>query len=130
MLNRLMFVYFLQRKGFLSSPGLNEEQRRDYLATHLKLSRQRRPGQFYPEFLKALFFEAFAKPEADRDPAARALTGQIPYLNGGLFLPHPIEERWPAIFIPDEAFDGILGLFGRYDWNLSGLCCLNRAGVG
>jgi Putative DNA-binding domain len=121
MLNRLMFVYFLQRKGFLSSPGLNEEQRRDYLATHLKLSQGRGKDMYYPEFLKALFFEAFAKPEADRDPNARSLTGQIPYLNGGLFLPHPIEERWPAIFIPDKAFDGILDLFGRYDWNLSDL---------
>ena len=120
MLNRLMFVYFLQRKGFLGSDSAGTGNR-EYLQTHLKHSRQRGPGQFYPEFLKALFFEAFAKPEADRDAAARQLTGQIPYLNGGLFLPHPIEERWPAIFIPDEAFDGILGLFGRYDWNLSDL---------
>ena len=90
-----------------------------YLQTHLKASRRRGPGQFYPEFLKALFFEAFARPEADRAAAARQLTGQIPYLNGGLFLPHPIEERWPAIFIPDDAFDGILELFKGYDWNLS-----------
>ena len=125
MLNRLMFVYFLQRKGFLGSDSVANFSAgtgdREYLQTHLKTSRQRGPGQFYPEFLKALFFEAFAKPEADRDDSARQLTGQIPYLNGGLFLPHPIEERWPAIFIPDDAFDGILGLFGKYDWNLSDL---------
>ena len=121
MLNRLMFVYFLQRKGFLGGGSLNEQQRRDYLAAHLNLSRQRGENRYYPEFLKALFFEAFAKPEAERDPAARTLTGQIPYLNGGLFLPHPIEKRWPQAFIPDHAFDGILELFGRYDWNLSDL---------
>jgi methylase of polypeptide subunit release factors len=117
-LNRLMFVYFLQRKGFLNVVGSRAGDL-NYLQTRLRESRSRGEGRYYPEFLKALFFEAFAKPEGDRSPESAALTGPIPYLNGGLFLPHPIEGRWPDIFIPDAAFDLMLGLFGRYDWNLS-----------
>ncbi|EYB66520.1 hypothetical protein DEIPH_ctg103orf0049 [Deinococcus phoenicis] len=117
-LNRLMFVYFLQRKGFLNVAG-SKSGDLNYLQTKLKESRGRGEGRYYPEFLKALFFEAFAKPDGDRSPESVALTGPIPYLNGGLFLPHPIEGCWPDIFIPDGAFDLMLGLFGRYDWNLS-----------
>ena len=79
LLNRLMFVWFLQKKFFLDGGNA------DYLHARLAQSQQRGPNRFFGEFLNALFFEAFAKPEADRSPAARALTGPIPYLNGGLF---------------------------------------------
>ncbi|MEJ1959139.1 MAG: hypothetical protein WDM70_06510 [Nitrosomonadales bacterium] len=33
---------------------------------------------FLGEFLSALFFEAFAKPKADRTPVVQTLTGDIP----------------------------------------------------
>ena len=79
-LNRLMFVWFLQKKLFLDGGDAN------YLPRQLAASRQRGPDRFFGEFLNALFFEAFAKPEAERSATARALTGRIPYLNGGLFL--------------------------------------------
>ena len=68
--------------------------------------------------MKTLFFEGFAKPEGKRSPESNALLGSIVYLNGGLFLEHQIEERWPDIAIPDAAFRNLLGLFSRYSWNL------------
>lgn len=112
LLNRLMFVYFLQRKGFLDGARL------DYLRDKLTMSRARGGDLFYQEFLRALFFEGFAKPASERSAAATALVGDVVYLNGGLFLPHPIEQRWPGITIPDAAFDNLFSLFGRYSWNL------------
>ena len=39
-------------------------------------------------------------------------------MNGGLFLKHPIEEKYPQIAISDRAFEQVLSLFGRYSWNL------------
>ncbi|MCX8521981.1 MAG: hypothetical protein ORN28_10660, partial [Rhodoferax sp.] len=58
LLNRLMFVWFLQKKGFLHAvPG---QPALDYLQLQLKNSQQRGPNRFYGEFLAALFFEAFA----------------------------------------------------------------------
>ena len=75
-------------------------------------------GRYYSEFLKTLFFEGFAKPADKRKPGANALLGSIVYLNGGLFLEHQIEERWPDITIPDAAFHNLLSLFSRYSWNL------------
>jgi hypothetical protein len=65
-----------------------------------------------------LFFEGFAKPAAQRDSKTNALLGEICYLNGGLFLPHRLEQRAP-IRIPDDAFSQLFELFGRYSWNLN-----------
>ena len=122
LLNRLMFVWFLQKKGFLSQIGL---QPFEYLREQLQQSEQRGPNRFFGEFLNALFFEAFAKPEAERSAEARALTGQIPYLNGGLFLHHPLEldaQRRPRVgttlTVADAAFKGIFELFASFTWHL------------
>ncbi|MGB3636919.1 MAG: ATP-binding protein, partial [Rivularia sp. (in: cyanobacteria)] len=110
-LNRLMFVYFLQRKGFIDNKDTN------YLHNKLENSQQRGENLFYQEFLQALFFESFAKPEIDRDKSIESLVGKIKYLNGGLFLKHRIEQDY-EISIADEAFKKVLDLFARYSWNL------------
>jgi hypothetical protein len=118
LMNRLMFIYFLQKKLFLD--GGNEH----YLEDKLAQSRKRRPDTYYSVFLKALFFEGFAKPEPARSVETKILLGRIRYLNGGLFLPHCVELNHgfpakPRIKIPDVAFENILRLFGRYSWNLN-----------
>lgn len=112
LLNRLMFIYFLQRKGFINNGDL------DYLQNKLSQSRGKGRDLFYQGFLKLLFFEGFAKPEQHRSPEARQTLGSIKYLNGGLFLPHPIEQHNSKIDVPDRAFENLLSLFQRYSWNL------------
>ena len=118
-LNRLMFVWFMQKKGFLDHADY------DYLPRQFAASQARGADRFFGEFLSALFFEAFAKPATDRTAAVRALTGDIPYLNGGLFLHHPLEldsNKQPrlgiTLRIPDRAFDGVFKLFAAFSWNL------------
>jgi hypothetical protein len=113
MLNRLMFVYFLQKKYFIN----NGDDL--YLQNKLAQSRERGRDLYYSEFLTTLFFEGFAKPEEERTEKARALLGTIKYLNGGLFLEHRIELDWKRIHIADKAFDNLFALFGRYSWNLN-----------
>ncbi|MFZ4480983.1 MAG: DNA methyltransferase, partial [Rhodoferax sp.] len=119
LLNRLMFVWFMQKKFFLDGGNA------DYLQTKLAASQQRGANRFFGEFLNALFFEAFAKPEADRSQAAKSLTGQIPYLNGGLFLHHKLEldaDHTPRVgttlTVADAAFEGIFKLFASFTWHL------------
>jgi hypothetical protein len=113
LLNRLMFIYFLQRKGFLDKGDLN------YLQHKLALSKQDDSDIFYSKFLKLLFFEGFAKPEDQRSSEVNKMLGQIKYLNGGLFLPHKVEQENAKISIPDKAFDNLFSLFQRYSWNLN-----------
>lgn len=118
-LNRLMFVWFLQKKFFLDGGNT------DYLQTKLAESRRRGKDRFFGEFLSALFFEAFAKPEADRSREAHKLAGRIPYLNGGLFLHHKLEldsQHQPrlgtTLRIPDAAFEGVFSVFAAFTWHL------------
>jgi len=124
LLNRLMFVWFLQKKGFLNHPpgGTGDY---DYLDKKLADSMRRGKDRFYQEFLQALFFEAFAKPETSRSADAKALCGDIPYLNGGLFLEHPLEldadkalRMGKTLKVPDVAFDNLFALFRKYEWSL------------
>jgi hypothetical protein len=106
-LNRLMFVYFLQYKGFVDGNP-------NYLRDKLELFEGK---EFYRDFLKLLFFEGFAKAAPNRSPQARQLLGEIKYLNGGLFLEHRIERDY-QIKIDNEAFERTLVLFKEYSWNL------------
>jgi type I restriction-modification system DNA methylase subunit len=106
-LNRLMFVYFLQYKGFVDG---NEEYLRDKLEQFAEQN-------FYADFLRVLFFEGFAKATENRSESAKKILGEIKYLNGGLFLEHRIEKRY-EISIGNEAFKQTLDLFEKYSWNL------------
>ncbi|NUO82766.1 SAM-dependent methyltransferase, partial [candidate division KSB1 bacterium] len=112
MLDRLMFIYFVQKKNFLDGDP-------DYLRTKLEQSRKGGSNRYYREFLCCLFFEGFAKKERQRTPAVRQLLGKVPYLNGGLFQPHQIEERYgDRIRIADTAFVKLYDFFGQWHWHL------------
>jgi hypothetical protein len=115
MLNRLMFVYFIQRKGILDGDP-------DYLKSRLKQVQQRQgKGKFlifYRYFLLRLFHEGFAKQPAQRARDLEQLLGVIPYFNGGLFEMHMLEQKHIGIDIPDEAFERLFAFFDQDDWHL------------
>jgi hypothetical protein len=112
MLDRLMFVYFIQKKGFLDGDI-------DYLANKLKQSKAEGTDRFYHEFLIQLFFNGFAREERDRPPIVKQLLGRIPYLNGGLFVPHQLERaHGEDIRVSDDAFEAIFAFFDQYSWQL------------
>ena len=112
MLNRLMFIYFIQQKGFLDND-------KGYLQTQLAASRMKGKDLYYKNFLCPLFFEGFAKPESERSEAVKARLGRIPYLNGGIFQQHQIERlHGKTIEIPDKAFEAIFAFFEQYQWHL------------
>ncbi len=111
MINRIMFIYFVQRKGFLAGDV-------DYLATRLAET-ERSGGNYYRDFLRVLFFQGFAIREDERTPAVNRLLGKAPYLNGGLFAVHTVEEQYgAAIQIPNEAFHKLYAFFDEYNWHL------------
>ena len=112
MLNRLMFIYFIQKKGFLNNDT-------DYLRTKLIESKVNGNDRYYTNFLCPLFFEGFAKPESERNREMGRLLGKVPYLNGGIFQRHQIEElHGERIQIPDIAFEKLFDFFDRYQWHL------------
>ncbi len=115
MLNRMMFVYFVQKQDFLDGNA-------DYLRTKLREVQSRygdgRFQQFYREFLLKLFHHGLGQPEAQRAPDLATLLGKVPFLNGGLFDVHDLERDNPDISIPDAAFEGVLDFFDGYRWHL------------
>ncbi|MEI9900634.1 MAG: hypothetical protein WDN31_11515 [Hyphomicrobium sp.] len=113
MLNRLMFIYFMQRKGFLDG---NINYLREKLAACQARSGEDQSIRFTATSCCALFHEGLGGKE--RNHELDRLLGRIPYLNGGLFDMHPIEERCPDIQIPDEAFQSIFSYFDLYKWPL------------
>ena len=112
MLNRLMFIYFIQKKGFLNGDT-------DYLRTNLSRSKATGADRFYKTFLCPLFFEGFAKPQTERTAETNQRLGEVPYLNGGIFQRHHIEQQHgETIHIPDAAFEQLFTFFEQYQWHL------------
>ncbi|HOI54174.1 MAG TPA: SAM-dependent methyltransferase [Phycisphaerae bacterium] len=117
MLNRLMFVYFIQKKGFLDGDT-------GYLRNRLALVQQAKGKDkfqsFYRYFLLRLFHDGLGKSPAERklDATMEKLLGEVPYLNGGFFEVHQLEEHNPDIDIPDKAFEKLFDFFDQYSWHL------------
>lgn len=111
MLNRLMFLYFVQKKSFLDGNT-------DYLRAKLAESQRNGSDRFYRDFLIVLFFEGLACEPRERSTATNKLLGSVPYLNGGIFMPHQIEDANPGIELPDAAFERLFAFFDRYQWHL------------
>lgn len=113
MLNRLMFCYFIQKRGFL-----NEDK--DYLRSKLKASQEKRGKDkfysFYRNFLLSLFHQGLGAP--NHSDELKKEIGKIPYLNGGLFDEHELEKTYVDINIDDKAFEKLFDFFDQYEWHL------------
>lgn len=114
--NRLMFLYFLQRKGWLKWGDGTPD--RHYMRNLWRKYQEKSPRNgFYSSWLKPLFFYAFNKRtsllpiELPADIKASFLS--MPYLNGGLFTENEILGRFD-LDLPDEAFTTL------FDCNIDG----------
>jgi hypothetical protein len=112
-LNRLMFLYFIQRKRWLGDDG-------DFLTSYWSAYKQSSETRdtFHERWLDVLFFQAFNEefqagrvdhkhlPEKFRNALATA-----PYLNGGLFKENRLDGHC-RVTVPDSFFEL---LFDKYD---------------
>ena len=113
MLNRLMFCYFIQKKGFL-------DNNKNYLRDKLKACKDKKGKvkfySFYRDFLLVLFHKGLNEPTQKQD--VKIEIGKIPYLNGGLFDEHELEKTHSEIAINDKAFEQLFDFFDQYEWHL------------
>lgn len=114
MLNRLMFCYFIQKKGFLDGDP-------DYLRNKLEWTRKQEGedrffNKFYKGFLVNLFHDGLNAPEHNHE--FEAIYGRIPYLNGGMFDVHQIEQEYAELDIADRAFESLFDFFDKWHWHL------------
>ncbi|MEO0967376.1 MAG: TaqI-like C-terminal specificity domain-containing protein [Cyanobacteria bacterium J06639_18] len=108
--NRLMFIGFIEKKGWLKFQG-----KRDYLSAlwdDYQSDNNISDKNFYRDRLSHLFFAGLNnRPGQDiiginNGGFLKDVIGTVPYLNGGLF--EPGDDEKPEIIIPDECIDTIL----------------------
>lgn len=116
LLGRLVFLHFLQKKGWLGCPAGRTDWRdgdAQFLRSLFEACRDQ--TRFHSRSLVPLFFDTLNNP--NRPDNLFALTGtRIPYLNGGLF-----ERDFAAvdqIDFPAAMFAGLLDFFGQYNFTI------------
>ena len=113
--NRLMFVYFLSRKGWLKYEGET-----DYLNTLWDAyADHATQDNFYNDRLTFLFFQGLNNPDSrDLRGGVDFLIGDVPFLNGGLFEETEIDRRGD-ITVPDEAILPLMtDLFDKFNFTV------------
>jgi hypothetical protein len=113
--NRLMFIAFVQKKGWLEFNGSGDY----FKALWQDYQRSQPAGNFYRDRLSHLFFAGLNDPDRQGDKKLIKLIGNVPYLNGGLF-EEDASEMVPGIVVPDRAIEDILTkLFDRFNFTVS-----------
>lgn len=117
-LNRLMFLYFIQRKRWL---GDNPDFVYGFWETYK--SNGQATDTFFDRWLSVLFFEAFNERfqagRADRQhfpPEIREALAKAPFLNGGLFTRNDLDDRHSSM-VDDTMFEM---LFDRFNGQSTG----------
>ena len=107
-LSRLMFFYYLQKKGWIGN-------RKDFVRWfHEQYERSDDESLFHQKWLSTLFFDGMNSPEGGEVDAnlpsdvESAIAG-LPYMNGGLFQPTEEDER--DTFVSDSALDSVIEEF-------------------
>ena len=109
-LTRVLFLYFVQAKGWLDG------DRRYLIHRFDEVIALRR--SFHRHVFDPLCFGALNKPGCDRSRGARAL-GNLPFLNGGLFEPTTLERRHgTAEWTNADWRDAFDSLFERFHFSV------------
>jgi type IIS restriction endonuclease len=123
MLGRIVFLHFLQKKGWLGVP-YNEEWGsgdRNFMLNLFKKATEKQKENFLDEVLEGLFAEGLDCNRADKsdlyDTKVEGLRNcRIPYLNGGLFERDYLDEL--AVRFPAEYFDSLLTMLSLYNFTI------------
>jgi len=116
-LNRLMFFYYLQKKGWIAG-------RKDFVRWfHDQYEASNESDKFHEKWLSTLFFDGMNQPassaiDADLPKNVESTIADLPEMNGGLF--QPTEEDKADIFISDSALDSVIrGFLDQYNFTVT-----------
>jgi methylase of polypeptide subunit release factors len=101
LLGRLLFVWFLRRKGLIGEGNFYFD------ASHKTAS------EYYDEVLKRLFFYTLNTPVEDRKQGSDLTT---PYLNGGLFEIHENDWANEVVSFPEGYFSRLFAHFDHFNF--------------
>ncbi|PKP60095.1 MAG: hypothetical protein CVT89_00455 [Candidatus Altiarchaeales archaeon HGW-Altiarchaeales-2] len=105
LMDRIIFLYFLQTKGVLDKKYLSD-----------RYSGKDKDINYYINFLRPLFFDVLNK---EHDMSKEVIIkdvdfGKVPYLNGGLFREKDFENE--SIKIKNDGWKDVFDLLNKYEW--------------
>jgi hypothetical protein len=125
MMGRLVFLQFLQKKGWL---GVDEKGEwgsgdKNFLYNLFLNSAESVKNDFLEQALKPLFFDTLNRDGRRNDIAEEVsrIYGKkirIPYLNGGLFEEDTVERNYKKIQFGKKHFQDIFEFFNRYNFTI------------
>ena len=111
LLGRVVFLYFIQKKGWFGSKGEWGTGNKRFLSECFELQTY---DNFYFEMLRPIFFEALnEKREGDY---FALLDCKMPFLNGGLFSEDEFDKK--NIIIDNGIFEAIFTTFDQYNFTI------------
>lgn len=123
LLGRIVFLHFLQKKGWLGVPAGKDwgEGDRDFMLKLFQNATDKQKNDFLDDILEDLFAKGLDCNRSDKgDLYDTEVNGigrcRIPYLNGGLFERDELDKK-PSHF-PAEYFDNLLTMLSQYNFTI------------
>lgn len=117
LLGRIVFLYFIQKKGWLGVPlGSSWGQGSFNFLTKL-FENHRNPDMFYSEILSRLFYDTLnSKRTNDEIELVKGQPCRIPFLNGGLF--EEDDKKHRNLIFDAQLFRNLFDFFSQYNFTI------------
>ena len=124
MMGRLVFLHFLQKKGWLGVPENAEwgSGDKNFIYNLFKNADESIKADFLEQALEPLFFKTLNTDRGEDALAPKALCDiygskiRIPYLNGGLFEEDELDKK--KVKFKKEHFENLLEFFSQYNFTI------------
>ena len=123
LLGRIVFLHFLQKKGWLGVPAGKDWGKGDcnFILHLFENASEEQKENFLDAILENLFSEGLDKNRSEKndlyDTKVEGFRNcRIPYLNGGLFERDYLDEL--AVKFPAEYFDNLLTMLSQYNFTI------------
>ncbi|CAD5948234.1 Modification methylase BstVI [Planktothrix rubescens] len=117
LLGRIVFIYFIQKKGWLGVPKNESWGKGDFNFLTNHFQNFQHPELFYQDFLSVLFFDTLnTKRPDDLIELVAGKPCRIPFLNGGLFEEENKNHR--NLIFDTNLFKNLFNFFDQYNFTI------------
>ncbi|KKQ94724.1 MAG: hypothetical protein UT21_C0013G0003, partial [Candidatus Woesebacteria bacterium GW2011_GWA1_39_11b] len=118
LLGRLMFLYFIQKRGWLNCFDGWGSGDKKFLYNKFQEAKKDKKN-YFKDYLEPLFFDTLNNPRRDKPDQATQFGGRIPFLNGGLFEPeYDYTDVRNHILLENPTFDNVFSVFEKYNFTV------------
>jgi adenine-specific DNA-methyltransferase len=117
LLGRIVFLYFIQKKGWLGVPVSGKWGNGDMEYLSKLFAQAKHKELFYSEYLSKLFFDTLnAQRSNDLIELVKGEPCRIPFLNGGLFEEEDKKHR--NLVFQEHLFANLFNFFNQYNFTI------------